>query len=141
MNSEKLLEVVGPLVLWAAFFAVAYYMATSPILKRHEMPVYYKYCSGYPLKKPIQCPAEDISLSKIVYKASFDNQVVIEKLGLLPPKKLENCNVYDVKNWTCGDKMMNNGSYNEYYDDTNEYWSDYFQPISRFRYTFMRAFY
>ena len=122
---------------WIITIIIFSYFVTSPSINpfSNTATVYQLTCLEYPLKKIHECNKNDVLPVKKEFKVFAAQQQVIRFSGILV-EKLDNCAVFDKKNWHCGFTQMVDGDYTRLYSDTNENEEEYSKEISRIRYTF-----
>lgn len=84
----------------------------TPKIYDDELVVYEQYCSDYKHNK-FSCPKnQKLHVSKSQYRVNFDKQTVIAYPYV---QALNQCQVYDAKNWRCNDdvnwSMAQDGKY------------------------------
>lgn len=69
-----------------------------PSAPKEEITVYYRYCSDF-IHNVYSCPdSENVWLTKMKYKVSFDKQAVFSHTLI---DRYKTCTVYDLENWEC----------------------------------------
>lgn len=94
MDGEKLFSFIVLVV-----FALWYFGHLPPF---NETTAYVAICIED------ECKKDERSLHKLQYKVSFDTQQVVATQGILI-RRLDDCRVFNAKNWDCEGEMMVDG--------------------------------